>query len=167
MKSMTMGLLILATAGAAGCGPVVSPPSEQEKTARKVRGLVLKLVDPKAAVRAQAADELVEIGKPAVKPLIEALQGKTGKATTGSVGLMGATKGASAVMLRGDDALPAQAARILGRIGDERAVDPLIEALVNEAARASAAKALTQITGQDFGADAKAWKRWRDGEGGS
>ena len=50
----------------------------------------------------------------------------------------------------------------MGRIGDKRAVEPLIEALKDEdeGARWLAAEALKKITGNDFGEDYEEWRKW-------
>ena len=75
-------------------------------------------------VRLDAAETLAKIGKPAVKPLIEALK-----------------DGAEDVAVR------MKAAEVLGEIGDERAVEPLIQALKDkdEFVRQCAAEALGEI----------------------
>lgn len=55
------------------------------------------------------------------------------------------------------------AARVLGRIEDERAVGPLIEALGagDKSLRWDAARSLEMITEQNFGEDQTRWKAWQ------
>lgn len=56
----------------------------------------------------------------------------------------------------------AKAANSLGKIGDIRAVEPLIAALKdkNYDVRTAAVKALKSITGQYFGQFQEIWERW-------
>ncbi|MBI2501951.1 MAG: HEAT repeat domain-containing protein [Candidatus Latescibacteria bacterium] len=64
---------------------------------RRARDHVARLADPSAAIRQDASIELIEIGPPAVRPLIEAAD-------------------------RGSDSLKYIAAQILGNIGDSDAI---------------------------------------------
>ena len=52
------------------------------------------------------------------------------------------------------------AIRVLSEIGDERAVAPLVNLLEQSRLVMDAAQALRNITGQDFGTDASAWRAW-------
>ncbi len=58
------------------------------------------------------------------------------------------------------------AAEALGEIGHTRAVEPLIQALDNKglSVRQAAARALAQISGEDFGTDESQWYRWWNGQ---
>ena len=60
------------------------------------------------------------------------------------------------------DLAAAEAAYALEKLGDERAVEPLIKALKDESASVcwSAVEALKKITGKDFGEDYKKWLNW-------
>jgi HEAT repeat protein len=55
-----------------------------------------------------------------------------------------------------------RAARLLGKTGSQRAVEPLVGALEDEAepVRTAAAEALQQITGQNFGVEVAKWRAW-------
>ncbi len=66
-----------------------------------------------------------------------------------------------------DPALRASAAEALGRIGGETAVPLLIEALSRDAptVRQQAANALRSLTGERWGNDAAAWRRWWESRG--
>ncbi len=119
--------------------------------------------------------ELVKIGKPAVRPLITALNSKHEKVCKLAVEVLGAI-GKPAVVplinaLESEDAkVRKRAAESLGRIGDKQAVEPsinaavkpLINALENEGKNFSFViiVALGQITGQDFGEDLTKWREW-------
>ncbi|MBU2547388.1 MAG: HEAT repeat domain-containing protein [Proteobacteria bacterium] len=52
------------------------------------------------------------------------------------------------------------AAYALGRIGDRKAIEPLIEALADEEARFQAHNALLMITGRHLGDDPAEWRAW-------
>jgi len=54
------------------------------------------------------------------------------------------------------------AARSLGMISDPRVIDPLIQALKDEShgVQKNALLSLKERTGQDFGKDYEAWRRW-------
>ena len=61
----------------------------------------------------------------------------------------------------------AHCAWALGRLGNARGVEPLIRVIevpVDPQQVSYAAKALAQITGQDFGPDARAWRQWYEKE---
>ena len=66
-----------------------------------------------------------------------------------------------------DPALRASAAEALGRIGGETAVPLLIEVLRGDAppVRQQAADALRVLTGESWGTDAEAWRRWWESRG--
>ncbi len=68
-----------------------------------------------------------------------------------------------------DPALRASAAEALGRIGGETAVPLLIEVLSGDAplVRRQAADALRSLTGERWGSDAEAWRRWWESRGSS
>ncbi|MHC4597446.1 MAG: HEAT repeat domain-containing protein [Planctomycetota bacterium] len=140
-----------------GCGKTAAP-KKKPTTAKKVKDLIYRLGNKEKAKRKKAEDGLVKIGKPAVKPLIDALLGK--KTETVGVGLLGTSPAAGATLLTGDESVKAYAARALGRIGEKEAVEPLIGALKDENAKSAAAEALKKITKQDFGDDAAQWAAW-------
>ena len=150
------------TATLLGCGKEAAP-KKKPTTAKKVKDLIYRLGNKKKAERKKAEDGLVKIGRPAVKPLIDALQGK--KTGTVGVGLLGTSPGAGAILLTGEESVKAYAARALGRIGEKEAVEPLIGALKDEDVKGAAAGALKKITKQDFGDDAAGWAEWFAKEG--
>ena len=87
-----------------------------------------------------ALNEIIDLGSPAVPRLIEEMK------------------------TNNDWQIP----KALGAIGDRRAMLPLIEKLEKSDGspmREVVAEALGLLTGKDFGADAKAWRRWWDEEG--
>jgi HEAT repeat protein len=141
---------------AGGCG---EKPKKKRSTSKKVKDHIYNLGHKDKAKRQKAEAGLVKIGKPAVKQLIDALEGKTARTTVG-VGLMGAAKGGAVALLKGEESVPAYAARILGEIGDDRAVEPLIKSLLNPDAKKDAAGALKKITKQDHGDDPAKWTLW-------
>ena len=56
----------------------------------------------------------------------------------------------------------------LGGLKEEKAVKPLIEMLAkdpDDEVRAAAQEALGKITGQNFGWNWQAWRRWLEGDG--
>lgn len=73
-------------------------------TTDEIDSLIQDLGSPDTLVKADAAKTLVEIGDPAVEPLIEALRNE-------------------------DYDIRENAVLVLGKIGNETAIDPLIEAL--------------------------------------
>ena len=66
-----------------------------------------------------------------------------------------------------DIGLRERAAEALGLIGDEAAIDGLIEALASDAApvRQQASRSLRRITGESWGDDSDAWRRWWETRG--
>lgn len=92
------------------------PVAEAADTQERVKKLIQKLKSDDGKERVEATKKLIEIGEPAVEPLIKALREGEG-----------------------------EAAGILGQIGDERAIEPLIEAMKNPDLGWSAAKALGMI----------------------
>ncbi|MCD6215119.1 MAG: HEAT repeat domain-containing protein, partial [Candidatus Desulfofervidus sp.] len=96
------------------------PNVERLREKKDVKGLIKALRHED--VRKEAAEALVNIGEPAVEPLIQALKDEYSDVRE-------------------------EAARALGRIGDKRAVEPLINALKDEDSdvRMEAAEALDQM----------------------
>lgn len=58
------------------------------------------------------------------------------------------------------------AIRILAEIADKRAVEPLIQLVERGVNAMDAANALRSITGEDFGENGVAWRRWASGQTG-
>ncbi len=92
--------------------------------------------------RSSAKTALLELGDKAVEPLIAALQSRN-------------------ISVRWT------AASTLGEIGAKRAVPALIEALDDPNVHSAAVEALGHITGEEFGDDRDAWKRWLEIESGT
>jgi HEAT repeat protein len=84
--------------------------------------------------------ELASIKEPAVKQLVDALNDKSEHFTIRVV-------------------------ETLGEIGDKSAVSPLIDSFKDDGAAYNEAvgKSLNKLTGEDFGPEAKEWKKWREG----
>lgn len=102
----------------------------------RIEALIRELADFRA--RGEAMRELTMAGESAVEPLIAALNHRL-------------------------EPVVWSAAQVLGQIGDERAVGPLIEALGRDRARGAIAAALGAITGRDFGEDVARWRRFAAG----
>jgi HEAT repeat protein len=110
---LTLEMLLLATLILASCTP------DPERTARS---LISKLSHSRGSILQETTDQLIEIGEPAVVPLIEALSNP-------------------------NDQTRSQAALILGKIRDPRAVEPLILAITDQSGnvRGNAAIALGEL----------------------
>ena len=113
-----------------------SYPTRKAVKEDRVSHLIERLRDREN--RSSAVKELVEIGESAVEPLIAALEDRRW-------------------------VVRAYAAEALGKIGDKRAVKPLIQALKDwdEGVCNAAAWALRKMTGKNFGADYKRRRRRR------
>jgi len=98
-----------------------------------------ELIDRLKNFRTQSAakNALLEMGEPAVQPLIEALNSRQASVRW-------------------------SAASILGELGAKQAIPDLIERLRDDEIRSGVVEALHHITGEDFGEDYDAWKRWLD-----
>jgi hypothetical protein len=101
----------------------------------EVDALIKDLVDFRK--RSAAKQALIAKGEEAVEPLIRALES-------------------------GYASVRWSAVSILGHIRDRKAVPYLIEALQDGNVRSAAEEALRQVTGEDFGDDYDAWKRWQE-----
>lgn len=108
---------------------------------RAIPQLVPLLSDRYRSPREGAAGALIRIGRPAVEALTAALG-------------------------KGDSQTPAWAAYALGKIGDRRAIGPLVEAAEKARRRRSrwvlkrTAEALKGLTGRDFGENTVRWRVW-------
>lgn len=110
---------------------------------RAIPELVGLLSDRYPGPKESAANALIRIGRPATAPLITALS-------------------------EGDTAARSWAPYALGKIGDRQAVGPLVAAA--ERARREKAwwiltrttRALTELTGKNFGEDPAKWRAWWD-----
>jgi hypothetical protein len=107
------------------------------KQRRAIPCMAVSLKHDNTNVRMLAAWGLGQMGEPALKPLLAELEDK------GSPG-------------RSD------AAFALGKINQPQAIGPLIAALkeTDPELRKESAKALSRITGQDFGESAAEWQKW-------
>ena len=119
----------------------------------EVEGFITALRDPDEHTRQQALDALVEIGAPAIGPLISALSDtdtnvrELAAEVLGGIGDPRAVEPLIAALRDPNETLIRVAARALGQIGDRRAVEPLISVLrdSDERARRSGANALAEI----------------------
>ena len=71
---------------------------------------------------------------------------------------------AAALLNDANEAVRWSAMQILVKLGDKRAVGPLVGMLERGTSAMEAANALRRLTGQDYGEDAAEWKRWADFE---
>ncbi len=64
----------------------------------------------------------------------------------------------------GDTRLQKESADSLGKLGDRRAIEPLLHVLASGSkdVQSDCASALEKITGQKFGGDIRKWKEWRE-----
>ena len=138
---------------------------------RAVGPLSDTLRDKKGCVRSVAALALAKIGKPALKPLLEALVDKDKDIRRLATRALGETQDSAAVKpliqrLKHEDNgwVREGITWALGQIDDDRAIDPLIESLKDNTVWVcrGAAEALKKITRQDFGEDYEKWKEWYD-----
>ncbi|MEO0080517.1 MAG: HEAT repeat domain-containing protein, partial [candidate division WOR-3 bacterium] len=133
-----------------------------------VRRLIDSLRSKSEEICSRACLALEEIGKPAVLPLIEALNDPNNNVRDGAACALGeigdwrAVEPLIAALKDTDAHVRTTAAISLGNLKAYEAVGPLIEALADEDefVRAFAAAALSTITGKDFGDDLDKWQRW-------
>lgn len=99
--------------------------------------LMAALLSSNSSTQADAFCAAEQIGEPAVIPLIKSLYSSNCQAKKKAVAM-------------------------LGRMGDQRAVGPLIGLLndANYAIRASVWPSLVELTGKDFGENKKKWQKW-------
>jgi len=124
---------------------ITLPPAPQAARNDGVRGekaaiaeLIARLDDPHAPAF-EALNLLIARGGEAVPPLIDAMQTSANW----------------------------QIPKALGAIGDERAIDPLIDKVADQPTsplRDVVVEALQLLTGKDYGSDAEAWRAWRKKE---
>ncbi|HEV2718853.1 MAG TPA: HEAT repeat domain-containing protein [Thermoanaerobaculia bacterium] len=141
------------------------------RDARVVPPLIALVSDSDAAVRSAAIRGLGERrDRRAVPALTTALKDSDPASRSNAVAALASTGGAStvpallALFNEQDFGLRDGAVRALGELRDERATDPLIALLERETSdnvRHDIGTALLQITHEDRGTDAAAWRRWR------
>ncbi len=123
---------------------------------RVVQNLIAALHDPDKGVRTMAVQALVELGTPAVDPLLDLLDDRhwvvryRAAEALGLIGDQRAVKPLVDMLADEKDHVRYMAAKGLGRIGGPEEVDSLINALFdcNEFVRRSAATALGAIGGE-------------------
>jgi len=106
----------------------------------ELQKLVGELADYRT--RKRAVESIVAMGKEAVEPAITLLASR-------SEGVLWS------------------AIQVLARLGDERAVAPLVDVLERGEEPEATSMALTALTGQDFGADVGKWRAYLRGKGAS
>ena len=130
------------------------PPLGHSETRDRVDRLIQELGSFGAGVQRNAIEALVEMGRPAVKPLIAALKDRYSQRRQGAAVALGEIGDPRAVeplitIALGDEDEEVRwaAAGALGRIKDPRAVEPLIAALRDEdrRIREGAARTLGKI----------------------
>lgn len=107
------------------------------KDSRTIPCMAASLKDENSNVRMLAAWGLGQMGEPALKPLLAELADKNSPGRS-------------------------DAAFALGKINQPQATEPLIAALkeTDPELRKESAKALSRITGQDFGESPAEWQKW-------
>ena len=118
----------------------------------------------------RAGRALVDIGEPAVDPLIEALNSKNPSIRTMAASILGQMKNAHVTehlitMLKDENwGVRVAAVKALGKIGASSAIEPLISVTKdsNFEVRASAIFSLNHITCQNFGSNPDQYKQWQD-----
>ena len=107
------------------------------KDRRAIPCMAAALKDGNSNVRMLAAWGLGQMGEPALKPLLTELADKNSPGRS-------------------------DAAYALGKINQPQAIEPLVSALTEADSdlRKESAKALSRITGQDFGENPDQWQQW-------
>lgn len=135
---------------------------------RKIEKLIKQLKDSDSTTRFEAAQALGESGdEAAVEPLIEALRDRehtirsAAARSLGEIGDARAVKPLIAALKDRSMGVQYAASDALEEMGPP-AIDPLIDALNDYYldVRGFVLGALTEITGEDFGQDAAAWRSW-------
>jgi hypothetical protein len=125
------------------------PDVEALKAKGNVKKLIKTLDYDDYDVRQRAIQALVEVGEPAVEPLIAALQKKNFKGAAEALGQIGDARAVEPLIAmlesKGQYGEKVAAVQALGRIGDTRAIEPLVVMLKDYSVGESAAKALMQI----------------------
>ena len=130
-----------------------------------------KIEDTSPGVRFAAAQKLAETeGAEAFKALKTALADANSMVRWQAIKALGERPEAEATDLllqqlaREDGDLRRVVVDVLGKRGDQKAFPACVRALADADAevRRRAARALGRLTGQDFGSDAAAWRRWWD-----
>jgi len=123
----------------------LAPESEEEKLNQRIKRLIDALGSDDFLDRYEAGKELKKIGKPAVPYLIKALRDKRAKVRMGAIFVLGEIKDKNAVpeiIKAFKDAKnkkdKAGLALLLGKLGDKRATDVLIEGLNDSSATVTA-----------------------------
>ncbi|MCP5461955.1 MAG: HEAT repeat domain-containing protein [bacterium] len=141
---------------------------------RAVYPLIALFAHEDSEVRESALNALVLLGNDSIDALINSLQHQTTYVRSFSAMALGRIKHPRSVpalitaledKLRYDYFIVRKnAARALGEIGSADALKPLISALNDayEYVREAAAYALYAITGESFGSDCEAWKKWSE-----
>jgi HEAT repeat protein len=127
MRLLLRLAVLLWVAGSSGAGET---PLDAD-----IGKLVEQLKLPEQEVRGEAITKLVEVGRPAVKPLISCL--RKGEEIGGSpaaacaLGRIGDTSAVPALIdaLQSPGSVGWEAARALGEIGDHRAIEPLLKSM--------------------------------------
>lgn len=137
-----------------------------------IEPVLFALEDPEQGVRLAAVQTCVALNDPrAVEPLITALKNKDSKIGGNIIRALGEIKDPRAVPAICSELknAPIDAANALGEIKDPRAIKPLIDQLKiteNKWSNNKVSKALTKITGKNYGSNHGKWlKWWEDNKG--
>ena len=130
-----------------------TPNIEELKSNQDIEGLIDSLgYEPDSRIQLNALHALINIGEPAVEPLIKALKDANSEIrqrAANALGFLGDIRAVEPLIevLNDTTIIQSNAAGALGKIGDARAVEPLIEILTDEdkTVRLDAAGALGKI----------------------
>ena len=150
--------------------------TQSEAAQKALPELVAALNDENPKIRVNAGETLKRIGKTSIKYLLVALTHEdwnTQRRAEGilvaidpnwyvSDGAKQAIPGFIAALKEENEAVRLGAVIALGKIQDNRVIEPLIDSLDDKFlyARVNATKALEEITGKDFGKDLGKWLNW-------
>lgn len=115
-----------------------APNIEELKSNQDIESLIIAMgYESDSKIQLDALHALINIGEPAVEPLIKALKDVNSEIrvkATSALGWIGDTRAVEPLIeaLNDTTIIRSSAAAALGRIGDQRAVEPLIEVLLTD-----------------------------------
>jgi HEAT repeat protein len=150
--------------------------TRSEAAQKAIPELVAALRDTNPKIRVNAKNTLVRIGRITIKHVLVALRDKEWKVQKRAEVVLDiidpnwpagdearkAIPDFIAALKSEDEAIRLGAVIALGRIQDNRVIEPLIDSLDDKFlyARVNATRALEEITGKEFGKDLGKWQNW-------